>query len=85
MDHPDELFIFRGTGASEPDKGLDHPSKETLELKLARHGDQTDALLVAADEWLVIDPIVSKVEIACCEQSPFMGEVPGQNTCQFDP
>jgi hypothetical protein len=84
-------FIFPARGnqrrvglrRSQADKGLDQLAEETIETKLSRHGDQANAFFVAADERLVIDVIIAKVEVASCEKSSSMGEAPGQNTRHF--
>jgi hypothetical protein len=69
---------------SQADKGLDHLAEDTVQTKFSRHGNQANAFFIAADNRLVIDVIIAKVEVTDSIKPSFMGEASGKYTRHFN-
>ena len=70
---------------SEPNEGADQAAEEAVHAKVAGHGHQAKAGLAVADDWLMIQCLVSEIEIARAKPAALMAEAASQDTCQFSP
>ena len=63
----------------------DQPTKEAVHTEFAGHCHQAKAGLAVADNWLMIQRIVSEIEIARAIPAALMAETASQDARQFSP
>ena len=59
---------------SEPHEGADQATEEAVDAEIAGHGHQAKAGLAVADDWLMIQRLVSEIEITRAEPAALMAE-----------
>ena len=69
---------------SQANERTDQPAKEAVHAEVARHGHQAEARLFFSDQRLMIERLVSKVEIAGTEPAADMAETALEDAGQLD-
>ena len=77
-----EVFNFAG---SKADKGADQAAEEAVHAEIACHCHHAKAGLAVADDWLMIQRLVSEIEIAGAEAATLVAETALQDARQFSP
>src|SRR5579872_2167416 len=60
-------------------------SQQSLQAKLALHGNQANAVLLRADGYLVLDTGIAEIEVARSIARAIVAETSGQHACHLGP
>ena len=71
--------------SSQANERLHNPTKQTIQAKLSLHSDQTYAILARFDDRLVLDGLVTEIEIARSIVGAILAKRSREDTRHLDP